>query len=126
MDFKDVIGLSEEGMYTFENVVGFDVSMAVVPPAFHDSGVIPKDEEIGPLSDDEVKGADEEFEADRFGPADVASGSSGCLPAGEEPPGSPERSNCDADAKTRARIGEGEVVDEGGGGLYGALDVALL
>jgi hypothetical protein len=55
----DVRFFREEGVDTFENVVGFLVSMTAIPPAFDDPCVISIDEKISTLRDNGVKGTDE-------------------------------------------------------------------
>lgn len=52
-------GLSEEGMDTFEYIVGLVVSVTTVPPSFDNSCVVSIDEKIPALRDKGVESADE-------------------------------------------------------------------
>jgi hypothetical protein len=106
VDVKDTRGFREEGMNSFEYIVGLVVAMMAVPPAFNDACVVSIDKNISPLRDDGVKSAYEQFKADGFCPADVAVRPPNCLPSWDEFPGSPSLADDDADPHTSASIGE--------------------
>lgn len=69
--FVHAIGLNEEFMDSPENNVGLIVAMLAIPPSFDNAGVVIMDDDARSCRGDEIKGADEELEANGFGPTDV-------------------------------------------------------
>jgi hypothetical protein len=79
-----VIGLSETGVKASKDGVGFRVAVTTCPPTFNDTGVVPMCNDSGKSWVQDIDGADEHFESDRFCPSDVSVCASSILPTQKE------------------------------------------
>ena len=87
-------------------VVGVNIPVPPVPPALNDAGVVAVDDNMAICLREKIEGVDEELEANRFGPSNVALGAPHGFPIWVESPGPPSLTDDDCNAHARAGIGE--------------------
>jgi hypothetical protein len=85
-----------------KHVVGLDVSMSPVPPAFDDSGIVSMDNDVAGCLREKIENVDEEIETNGLSPTNVALGALHALPIWVESSSIPPCTDDNCNTHTRA------------------------
>lgn len=74
VNFMYMIGLSEEGMNSPEDMVGLRIVVPSIPPALDDTGVVAMHDNTRHCKGEDIESSDEELESNSFHPSSVSLG----------------------------------------------------